>query len=221
MTLRPTLRPIMRLALLAAPFALAACGDDMRMPWDKPEPVAETPAEPRPPHIPEPTGGSPAQQALEIPGPSAKVATAEARTVSVTDLVAGGEGWTASVSGTTARFQPEGGAARQVEVRRLPWSGGVEYIGTLGGQPFVLRIKGADCGKQQLTALVRTGGQTYNGCATPAAPAAATAAAPATPKPAALKPAAAKPAVPKPAVPKPATATPAATAATAGAQPAA
>lgn len=168
-----TLRPFMHLAVLALPFALAACGDDMRMPWDKPEPVVETPAEPAPPHIPEPTGDSPTRQPLEIGGPSAKVATAEARSLAVTDLVAGGEGWAASVSGNTARFQPEGAAARAVEVRRIPWSGGVEYIGTLGGQPFVLRIKGADCGKQKLTAMVRAGGQTYNGCASPAAPAAA------------------------------------------------
>lgn len=198
MTLRPNLRPLarpfMRVALLAAPLALAACGDDMRMPWDKPEPVAEAPAEPAPPHIPEPTGGSPTQQPLEIPGPTAKVATAEARTLAVTDLVAGGEGWAASVSGSTARFQPEGAAARQVEVRRIPWSGGVEYIGTLGGQPFVLRIQSADCGKQKLSALVRAGGRTYNGCAAPAAPAAA---APAAGAPSAK--AAATPAAPKPA----------------------
>ncbi|SEH81525.1 hypothetical protein SAMN04488075_1224 [Paracoccus alkenifer] len=176
MTLRPITRPLVQLAVLALPLALAACGDDMRMPWDKPEPVAETPAEPAPPHIPEPTGASPTRQPLEVGGPTAKVATAEARSLAVTDLVAGGEGWAASVSGSTARFQPQGAAPRAVDVRRIPWSGGVEYIGTLSGQPFVLRIKGADCGKQKLTAMVRAGGQTYDGCASPAAPAAAPAA---------------------------------------------
>ena len=40
----------LRLIILAAPLALAACDDqamkDFRMPWDKPEPVVAAPAAP-------------------------------------------------------------------------------------------------------------------------------------------------------------------------------
>ena len=142
---------------------------NLRMPWDKPEPAAAAPAEPAPPTIPEPTGASPAVQPLEIAGKTAKVSTAEAETLAVTNLTAAGEGWTASVNGTTARFQPAGASASTVEVRRIPYSGGVEYIGVLGGQPFVLRVKAQDCGDQPLTATVRARGNTLSGCAAPAA----------------------------------------------------
>lgn len=163
----------LRFALLALPFALAACDENTRMPWDPPEPVAEAPAEPAPPHIPEPTGAAPTQQPLEIEGARAKVATAEAETLAVTDLVASGEGWTAAVQGSTARFERAGAAPVNVTVRRIPYSRGVEYIGTLGGRPFVLRINPQDCGDQPLTALVRAGADSYPGCASPAqAPAA-------------------------------------------------
>jgi len=162
----------LRFALLALPLALAACDTEamqnFRMPWDKPEPPpVQVPA--GPPTIPEPTGASPTTQPLEIGGPTARVATADAETLAVTNLVAAGEGWTASVAGTTAQFQPAGAAASSIDVRRIPYSGGVEYIGVLGGQPFVLRISGQDCGKQPLTATVRARGNTLAGCAAPAA----------------------------------------------------
>ncbi|MDO5371642.1 hypothetical protein, partial [Paracoccus sp. (in: a-proteobacteria)] len=89
-------------------------------------------------------------------------------TLAVTNLTATGEGWTASVAGSTARFQPAGGNASNIEVRRIPYSGGVEYIGVLGGQPFVLRVNAQDCGGQPLTATLRARGTTLPGCATPA-----------------------------------------------------
>lgn len=161
----------LRFALLALPLALAACDEtqDFRMPWDPapaPAPAATEPA--GPPTIPEPTGASPTVQPLEVEGETAKVSTAEAETLAVTNLTAAGEGWTASVNGTTARFEPAGASAANVEVRRIPYSGGVEYIGQLGGQPFVLRVNAQDCGKQPLTATVRARGNTLSGCASPA-----------------------------------------------------
>lgn len=166
----------LRFALLALPLALAACDEqslkNFRMPWDAPPPAPEAPAEPRPPSIPEPTGAAPTVQPLEVPGPTARIATADAETLAVTDLSASGEGWTASVTGSTARFQPAGAKASTIEVRRIPYSGGLEYIGVLGGQPFVLRVKSQDCGGQPLTATVRARGNTLAGCAVPAGAAA-------------------------------------------------
>ena len=181
----------LRFALLALPLALAGCDSqamqtmqNLRMPWDKTEPVAAAPAAPAVPTIPEPTGASPTVQPLEIEGRTAKVATADAETLAVTDLTAAGEGWAASVKGTTARFEPAGGKAANITVRRIPYSGGVEYIGVLGGQPFVLRVNAQDCGGQPLTATVRASGRTLPGCAAPAAAAAAaTPAAPTSARP--------------------------------------
>lgn len=162
----------LRLALLALPLALAACDSqalqNLRMPWDKPEPVTAVPAPPAPPTIPEPTGASPTVQPLEVEGQTARIATAEAETLAVTDLTAAGEGWTATVKGTDARFEPASGKPANITVRRIPYSGGVEYIGVLGGQPFVLRVNPQDCGGQPLTATVRTGNNTLPGCASPA-----------------------------------------------------
>lgn len=161
----------LRFALLALPLALAACDEqamkNFRMPWDKP-PAPAAPVEPGPPTIPEPTGVAPTVQPLEIEGRTAKVATADAETLAVTNLTAAGEGWAASVNGTTARFEPAGAKASNIEVRRIPYSGGVEYIGVLGGQPFVLRVNSQDCGKQPMSATVRARGTTLTGCAAPA-----------------------------------------------------
>lgn len=173
---------ISRLALLALPLALAACSDegmqDFRMPWDRPEPPpVAAPAEPPRPAIPEPTGASPTVQPLEIAGNTARIATADSETLAVNDFTASGEGWSAAVTGTTARFERPGARAASVTVRRIPYSGGVEYIGTLGEQPFVLRVNATDCNGQPLTATLRARGTSYAGCATPAG---ATASAPAT-----------------------------------------
>ena len=162
-----------RFVLLALPLALAACSEqameDFRMPWDKPEPPpVAAPAEPAKPSIPEPTGASPLVQALQVDGATAKIATADSETLAVTDFVAAGEGWNASVQGTTARFERPGAAAASVTVRRIPYSGGVEYIGTLGDQPFVLRVNANDCNGEPLTASLRANGKNYSGCASPA-----------------------------------------------------
>lgn len=200
-----------RLAMLALPLALAACGGqgDFRMPWDKtPPPAAETaaPAEPARPSIPEPTGAAPTVQALQVAGETKKLATADAETLGVQHFVASGTGWKASVSGNAARFERPGAKPAAIAVRRIPYSGGVEYIGVLGEQPFVLRVRAANCGDQPLTASLRARGTNYSGCATPTA-----AMSIAVPKEAPAKPAAPKKAAAKP---KPAATTPAAPAAT-------
>lgn len=144
------------------------------MPWDKPEEVAPVePAEPKPP-IPEPTGAAPTEQPLELEGERTKVATAQSETLNTTNYVASGEGWTASVTGDTARFERAGAKAATVKVQRLVYAGGVEYVGVLGGKAFTMNIRGDDCGDQPMTATIRTGGNTFAGCAAPGeAPAAA------------------------------------------------
>ena len=171
-----------RLILLALPLALAACGDqgmkDFRMPWDKPEPApaaapAPAPAGPPKPAIPEPTGASPTEQALEVSGDRVKVATADAETLNTANYVAGGEGWTATVSGNTVRFERPGAKAATVKVQRLAYASGVEYIGTLNDLAFSLNIRGEDCGGQPMTAKLKANGNTYAGCASPGAAATA------------------------------------------------
>lgn len=163
-----------RLAMLALPLALAACGDngDFHMPWDKPEPAPAaapaTPATPPKPTIPEPTGAPPTVEALQVAGETKKIATADSETLAVTDFAAKGEGWSASVNGGSARFERPGAKAATVSVKRIPYSGGVEYIGTLGDQPFVLRVNANDCNGEPLTASLRANGKNYSGCASPA-----------------------------------------------------
>ncbi|WP_134724366.1 hypothetical protein [Paracoccus luteus] len=170
-----------RLALLALPLALAACDAqsmaDFRMPWDKPAVAPVDPNAPPKPAIPDPTGASPLDQPLEVGGKTAAVATAERETLAVTAFVAAGEGWTAAVSDGSARFERPGAKPATVSVRRVPYAGGVEYIGTLNSQPFALTIRGEDCGNQPMTASLRANGRTFAGCAAPAAAAGAAAAA--------------------------------------------
>ena len=172
-----------RLTLLALPLALAACDEqamkDFRMPWDKPAPVvaaAPAPTAPPKPAIPEPTGASPTQQPLEVAGDRVKVATAESETLNTAAYTAGGEGWSATVSGDSVRFERAGAKAATVKVQRLAYASGVEYVGTLNDRAFTLNIRGADCGDQPMTATLRANGNTYQGCAAPGAAAAAAAA---------------------------------------------
>lgn len=178
-----------RFALLALPLALAACDAqsraDFRMPWDKPAPAVAPvdPNAPPKPAIPDPTGASPLDQPLEVGGATAPVATAERKTLEATSFVAAGEGWSATVSDGSARFERPGARAATVAVKRVPYAGGVEYIGTLNDQPFALTIRSADCGDQPMTATLRANGARFAGCATPGVPAATgPAAASATPK---------------------------------------
>lgn len=178
-----------RLTLLALPLALAACDQqaikDFHLPWNKPAPAAAPaadakPAEPAKPSIPEPTGASPAQQPLEIAGPRSKVATASADTAHVTRFAASGEGWSATVDGASADVERAGGKPVTVNVKRLVYASGVEYVGELNDALFSLDLRSGACGGKPLTATLKLNGKTLSGCA---APAGATASA-ATDKPA-------------------------------------
>ncbi|QJD16223.1 hypothetical protein [Paracoccus sanguinis] len=177
----------LRLIILAAPLALAACDDqamkDFRMPWDKPEPVVAAPAAPAAPpkpSIPEPTGASPTQQPLEVAGDRTRVATADAETLDINSFTAGGEGWSATVSGKSVKFERPGAKAATVSVQRLAYAKGVEYVGTLNDTAFALNIRSEDCGGQPMTATLRANGRTFTGCASPTAAKAAASAKPAT-----------------------------------------
>lgn len=165
----------LRLALLALPLALAACGDmdDLRMPWDKPEPPA-APVQPAKPGIPPPPEVSPLQQPIELADAArVPVATANAETVNLTTVAAAGEGWSVDVNAGTARFARPGAKTANVAVRRMVYARGIEFVGTLGGAPFVLNVTDTDCGTMPLTANLRANGKRYAGCAQPAAAAAA------------------------------------------------
>lgn len=192
------------LPLVLLPLALAACDEaamkDLRLPWDK-EAVAEAPAVTGPPAV------SPLVEPVELPGaPQVAVATADARTLHETAFAAEGPGgaWRVEVAGDKARFMRAGARDATVQVRRLVYARGVEYVGQLGGTPFALTVLGANCETPgmgrgwPLSARVKSGGKTVEGCAAPAA------SAPARAQPAPTQPAPAQPAPAKPAAAKPA-----------------
>lgn len=168
----------LRLALLALPLALAGCDEqsmaDLRMPWDRPEPVVEAPAEPGPPTIPPPPQVSPVDQPLEIGAPGALRATGERETYQLTEVAASGEGWSVEVAEGRARFTRPGANPATVPVRRIVYAGGIEFVGELNGRVFAMTITPVDCGRQPLTALLRANGNRYAGCAAPGALPAAT-----------------------------------------------
>ncbi|MDO5704231.1 MAG: hypothetical protein Q4G49_04040 [Paracoccus sp. (in: a-proteobacteria)] len=199
----------MRLAALALlPLALAAC--DManlsRQPVEEPA-AEESAGPPRPPEV------SPLQQPIEIAGAEQRaVATAEATTVNIRSFMAQGEGWSVEIQGDVAQYRRGGGAGRSVAVSRLAFARGVEYVGVLDGAAFALTIRGDACGSAPMTASLRAGGRTLNGCAAPAEartlpkPAPQRAARPVAPRPAAT-PAPAHRTTPAPAATAPVTTT--------------
>lgn len=171
-----------RLALaLILPMGLAACGDtDFAMPWDRPEPAApEAPAGPPPLRAPQ---VSPLQVPIEIEGgEKAAVATAERTTLDTTAFVARGNEpfWTVEIAGNTARYiTPETPNGRNVQVQRIVYANGVEYVGELGGRSFTVNIRPQECADTMsgerfpMTARLRTGSQGGAGCARPATAAA-------------------------------------------------
>lgn len=174
----------LRLAVIAlTPLALAACDDLTTMLGDKPE--AEVQPE-KPAGPPQPPAVSPLQQPIEIAGGAQTAApTAESRTLNTQAFAARGNEpfWAVDVAGNTALYKtPENQSGRKVQVNRLTFAAGVEYVGVLGGQAFALTIRGGECAdtmsgeKFPMTATLKVGGRTNTGCAAPAAPAAAPAA---------------------------------------------
>ena len=241
-----------RYLLILAPLALAACDEkamqDFRLPWDK-APEAEAPQAPAgPPGLQTPEI-SPLKQAIEVEGGTrVAVATADASTVNVTAYSARGVGvaWAVDVSGNRGVLKVGGQRDRFIDLRRIAYAKGVEYVGTLNGSPFVLNIRGTECqdstgARQPMSASLRSSVISGRGCAAPAsadivppAPKAAPKpppkkapakpAAPATPATPATPPATPTPpaaSTPAPATPVPAAPAPAAPAAPAPAAPAA
>ena len=174
----------LRFAMALLPLALAACDEqagEFRMPWDKPEPVPELPADPMQMPLATPSV-SPSEVPVEIEGERSRVATAEASTMNAAGFIARGNEpfWRVDVMGGTAKYQtPENQSGRNVAVNRIVYRQGVEYIGELGGGLFSLNIRAVECTdtmsgeKFPMTAYLRAGSKQARGCATPAeAPAA-------------------------------------------------
>ena len=172
----------LRLAALALlPLALAACDDQAMNDFQtslgmKPE-VEEQPATPAgPPAV------SPLDQAIEVEGgETVASATANSETLNTVAFVARGNEpfWTVEASGERAVYKtPENQSGRSITVRRLTFAQGVEFVGTLDGSAFALTVRGTDCvddmsgEKFPMSATLKIGGRTNNGCAAPAAAAA-------------------------------------------------
>lgn len=195
-----------RLALIALmTLSLAAC-DGAGLPGlgSQQEPQAEGHKGP--------PGVSPLEAPIETGATEARpIATADARTYNTTAFSARGNEpfWAVDAAGSTAIYKtPENQKGRAVRVKRLTFAEGVEYVGVLGGRPFVLTIRGSNCQdsmsgeKFPMSAELKVSGRTNRGCAAPAtAEVASAVAATKAPAPAAPKPAAPKPAAPKPAAP--------------------
>lgn len=199
------LRRLIPLAIL--PLALAACDDELRLPWDRA-------AEPEAPAVTGPPAVSPLEVPVEAPDSApVAIATAESRTLNETAFVAQGPGsaWRVEVNGNKARYRRAGARDVVLDVRRIVFSRGVEYVGTVGGAPFAVTVLGAGCetaGMERgwtMAARLRTGSRTLEGCAANAAKAPASTMPPAPAAqpaaPARKAPAASPPAAPKPSTP--------------------
>lgn len=159
-------RRLLPFALL--PLMLAACGEDFQLPWDR------APAEPEGPPVTGPPAVSPLIEPVETAESApVAVATAEARTLSEAAFVAQGPGnaWRVEVNGNTARYLRAGARPVNVNVRRITFARGVEYIGVLGGAPFALTVLGSTCeaaGMDRgwtMAARLKTGSRRSDGCA--------------------------------------------------------
>jgi|GEM_PF-3602986 len=214
------LRRLVVLPLL--PLTLAACdGKGFSLPgFGSRSPEASAPAQEGPSG---PPAISPLEQPIEV-GAGKPVGTANAETVNLAAFAATAAGWSAVVDGKAAALSREGARTIRIPVRRIDFSGGVEFAGSAGSQAFSLTIRAADCADgSPMSAAARLGGKSLApGCASPAtaeqvaqiakaAPAPAPKAAP-KPKPApAPKPKAAPPAETAPAEAAPAANAPAPT----------
>lgn len=193
-----------RLALIALlTLPLAAC-EGTGLPG-----FGSTEAETQPVGHKGPPTVSPLQQPIETGASTPRaIATAESRTLNTTAFTARGNEpfWRVDAAGNTAIYRTaENQNGRAVQVSRLTFAQGVEYIGTLNGRPFVLNIRGQDCQDSMsgerfgMSASLTVSGRTTAGCAGPAtAEVAAAVAATRAPAPAAPR-ATARPAATRPA----------------------
>nr|WP_111301688.1 hypothetical protein [Paracoccus saliphilus] len=176
------------LALMSLP--LAACDSTAMTDLRRNIGLDAGAAEPEVPEGPRPPAVSPLVQPIETGGAAPKpVPTVEPLTYRNTAFAARGNEpfWSVDIAGNTATYRtPEDEEGRQIQVNRLTFNNGVEYIGVLEGRPFVVNLRAARCrdsmsGKRfPLTARLTVSGQSHTGCGTPAQPAPAAAPAPAT-----------------------------------------
>ncbi|WP_405401581.1 COG3650 family protein [Paracoccus sp. Ld10] len=167
-----------RLAILALmTLPLAACDSQMMTDLRSGVGLTEAEAQPEEPAGPRPPAVSPLEQPIETGTVGRVVPTAEPMTYRTTAFVAGGNEpfWTVEVSGNTAVYRTaDDQSGRQIQVNRLVFNEGVEYIGVLGGRPFVLNLRAAECQdnmadkRYPLTARLTVSGQGRPGCASAA-----------------------------------------------------
>lgn len=134
------------------------------------EEAAAEPAGPRPPAV------SPLVQPIETGAAPRPVATVEPLTYRATAFIARGNEpfWNVQVAENAAIYRtPDNQSGRQIQVNRINFAGGVEYVGVLNGRPFVLNMRPAACQDSMsderfpLTARLTVSGQTRTGCAAP------------------------------------------------------
>ena len=184
-----------RLAILALmTLPLAACDSQVMTDLRRGVGLDDAAAQPEEPTGPRPPAVSPLEQPIETGTVGRVVPMAEPLTYRSTAFVARGNEpfWNVQVSGGTAVYRtPDNQSGRQIQVNRLVFDQGVEYIGVLGGRPFVLNLRATECQdimadeRFPLTARLTVAGQTQTGCASPAQPAAPAAEAAADAAPAA------------------------------------
>lgn len=164
-----------RLALLALlTLPLAACEGGFGLDSLNPESQPEAEGHKGPP------GVSPLEAPIETGAAEARaVSTAEATTYNTAAFSARGNEpfWAVDVAGNTAIYKtPDNQRGRAVQVNRLAFAKGVEYIGVLNGRPFVVNIRAAQCRDSMsgdrfpMTASLTVSGRTQTGCAGPASP---------------------------------------------------
>ena len=182
-----------RLALLAAlALPLAACDSeamtDLRrnIGMGGAEAEADPNGEIAPPSEPRGPVVSPLEQPIETGAAAPRaMATVEPVTYRTEAFIAGGTApfWNVQIAGNSAVYRSApGGAGQTIAVNRIPFAGGVEYIGVFGGRPFVVNIRPGRCeaegGRQPFTARLTVTGEQRTGCAEAGATPAPQAAAP-------------------------------------------
>lgn len=175
---RPELMNFRLGALALLPLALAACDEAALRSGLGMEPAEE--AQPEGPKGP--PAVSPLEQAIEVQGGAqVPVPTAQAETYNTQAFVARGNEpfWSIEASGDRVIYKtPENQAGRTINVRRLVFANGVEFVGTLNGSVFALTVRGTDCvddmsgEKFPMTAVLKIGNRMNSGCAAPATTAA-------------------------------------------------
>lgn len=210
-----------RAALFALlPLALAGCDSKMlsNLPgFGKAAPETPAPAAPVAPEAPRAPAVSPLEVPIEVEGQRTTLGTANAAFVKVANFTISGQGWVAAVRGNNAAVRRSGVKDAQINMRRVDFAQGAEFVGTYAERTASINLRAGDCrdasGVWPMTVTARISGAKLTGCAAPTgsepkgfnaslpvpkAVAAAPAAKKAAPKPAAAKKPAATPAKPAP-----------------------